>query len=98
MKIYLFYINGIAGLEDWMDRELVFAVFKLTEEEGKMTLSVEVEDTKDLRKLHPGRNYALQFEVPGSKELKYYNMSAFEVIPQGHINYDVVMYVTGLTV
>ncbi len=80
MKIYLFYINGIAGLEDWLDRELVFQVSKLFNDKDCLRLEVELEDINVLRKLQPGKCYGVQYDYSGgNKELKYYNVSAFEI-------------------
>lgn len=101
MKIFLFYINGICGLEDWLDRKLVFPVESLLEEQDKLSIEVLVEDSTLLRKLNPGKNYALQFEHDnGSKELKYYKLKAFELTPppKGEEKYCIILYAIRLEI
>lgn len=101
MKMYLFYVAGIAGLEDWLDRELVFKIHKFEETDTSLVLEVDEEDKQSLNKLNPNKNYAVQFEyVGGDKELKYYYVRAFEItLPEkGETKYSVNLMVKKLTV
>ena len=96
MKVFLFYVNAIVGMDEWTDRKLIFRVDNLVEESGKIVVKVDTESHLDFRKLNPGKSYALQFEhSDGTKELKYYTLKAFELTPpkKGSTVYDTILYV-----
>jgi hypothetical protein len=96
MEVFLFYVNAIVGMDDWVDRKLIFKVDDYKEEIGKITVKVDTESPTDFRKLNPGKSYAFQFEhKDGTKELKYYALRAFELAPpqKGSNTYETVLYV-----
>lgn len=95
MRIFLFYVNTIVGLDEWTDRKLLFEVTKFMEDESKLTMDVDLEEHEYLKKLSPGKNYALQFETLNNKVLKYYYLKAFEVLPppRGSQIYNLVLHV-----
>lgn len=80
MKMFLLYVNGIAGLEDWLDRELVFPINTLKESEKSLSFIVDKEvENHSFSKLQPGKTYAVEIEMAGRKELKYYYLKSFEI-------------------
>lgn len=80
MRIFLFNVNTIVGLDDWTDRKLISEVSSLVETENHLDLTLNLEDNLSLKRIIPGKSYALQFEHSnGEKELKYYSLRAFEV-------------------
>lgn len=101
MKMFFFYINGICGLEDWLDRELVFPISELYENPDKLCLVVSAEGIQSLKKLVPNKSYAIQFEhTGGHKELKYYYLMAFEVLEpsKNSTDYDIILYTKSLDI
>lgn len=99
MKIFLFYVNAIIGLDDWTDRKLIFQVDNLIESEDKLCVTVNTEEPINFRKLTPMKSYALQFEHPaGQRELKYYMLKAFEVEPDKDTIYKLILHVKRIEV
>ncbi len=95
MRIFLFYVNAMVGLDEWTDRKLLFEISNLSETSTKLYLNVTIDTPKDFRKLIPTKSYALQFEhSDGTKELKYYSLNAFEIIPPptGEETYEVILH------
>lgn len=83
MRVFLFYVNTIPGLDEWTDRKLIFEVNKFSEEEDKLFLEINTDEPINFRKLNPSKPYVLQFEYtnPDRIERKYYFLRAFEIIP-----------------
>ncbi len=102
MKIFLFYINAIVGLDDWVDRKLIFPVLSLVESVDKLELVVATDEPINFRKLVPSKAYALQFEYSetNSKELKYYTLQAFEITPppRGVEEYQLTLHIKRIEV
>jgi hypothetical protein len=95
MKIFLFYVNAIVGLDEWTDRKLLFQVNKLTESDNKLALEISTDEPLLFRMLNPRKSYALQFEEGEKKELKYYTLKALEIVPPTKDNqiYDLILHV-----
>jgi hypothetical protein len=96
MKIFLFFINTIIGMDEWIDRKLVFEVNNLSESDGKLCFTVDTDEPISFRKLNPMKSYALQFEYPnGEKELKYFTLRGFEIGPpiRGSTVHEVTLHV-----
>lgn len=93
MKIFLFYVNTLVGLDTWVDRKLIYAVDTLKEEQNQLYLDITTDEPKNFRKLVPGKSYALQFEEDDNKYLRYYSLKGFEIIPAQADRYSLVLHV-----
>lgn len=88
-------------MDDWIDRKLVFQVNNLSEDENKLSFTVDTDEPVQFRKLTPTKSYALQFEYPnGEKELKYFTLSAFEIGPpiRGSTIHELILHVKRIEV
>jgi hypothetical protein len=96
MKIFLFYVNNIVGLDEWTDRKLIYKVDSLIESTDTIQLVINTDEPIGFRQLVPSRSYALQFEEGNQKELKYFSLRAFQITPpaKASTSYDVLLHVT----
>lgn len=101
MEIFLFSINTIAGLDTWVDRDLISKISSFTENDKQVNLTVEINQPPMLRKLLPKKTYAFQYEYSsGEKELKYFILEAFEIIPPPKKSeiYNLILYIKKLEI
>jgi len=84
MRIFLYFIKTIPGMDDWLDRKLIFEVFDLVQEieDSKNIIKVKISNDgiDKFHMLQPGKSYALQFEYStDEKPLQYFSLVSVEV-------------------
>lgn len=97
MKVFLFFVTTLVGLDEWTDRKLIAEVNKLVETTSSLVLEISTDEPVIFKKLIPGKNYAVQIEpTVGEKVRKYYYLKAFEITPpiKGSLTYKLILHVT----
>ena len=82
MKIFLYLVRGFPGLEDMLDRDLLFEAKTITVAEKKIEMIVDLE-TISTEKLFPTKNYAIETDNGKTSDFKYYYLSSFELDEPG---------------
>lgn len=77
MKVYVSLVTGLPGLEDLLERKLVFNAKCLTQDNEQFEFLVDEEAIADLGRLSPSKNYAIEYE--GIKGLSYFYLKAYEI-------------------